>query len=105
MDWTNIIIAAIPVIGSIATVIITSVTRSDSKKMTAAVTDLMRNEITKLYYKRKATKQLYEYERASLEKMYEGYHGAGGNSFVDDIYTAMRKWDVVGSGEKIGGKV
>ena len=105
MDITSILIAAIPVIGEIALLVITNATRKTAKKTTTAVTDLMRNEITKLYYKRQSIKQLYEYERESLDKMYEGYHEAGGNSFIDDIYNQMRKWDVVGAGKKIGGQL
>ena len=123
MDWTQIIITAIPVIGSIVTVILTSMTRKTAEKTqaeakrtqedtkrtkeavektTAAVTDLMRNEITKLYYKRQDVGELYEHERQSLDKMYKGYHAAGGNSFVDDIYAEMRTWKVIGSGKMIG---
>lgn len=109
MDWTSIIIATIPVVGAILTTILTARdTKKEVKKvsdaqklMTAAQLDLMRNEITKLYYRRQNVRQLYQYERESLDKMYAGYHGEGGNSFVDDIYTEMRRWMVLPAGIKI----
>ena len=104
MDWTSILIASVPVIGAIVTTVITSrQTRKDIKKSTVAIVDLMRNEIMKLYYKRQDVEQLYQFERESLDKMYEGYHEGGGNSFVDDIYNQMRNWKVIGSGKRIEG--
>jgi len=125
MEWTQIIVAAITALASIAAAVIakktgetarktaeeTRKTAEESRKTAitaektgAAVVDLMRNEITKIYYKRQDINELYEHERESLDKLYQGYHEAGGNSFVDDIYTQMRGWKVVGSGKKIGGE-
>ena len=109
MDWTTIIVTTIPVLGAILTTILTARdTKKDvrkvseaQKKMTDAQLDLMRNEITKLYYRRQNVRELYQYERESLDKMYQGYHAEGGNSFVDDIYAEMRKWMVLPAGIKI----
>ena len=109
MDWTSILVASIPVLGTILTTILTARdTKKEVKKvsdaqklMAAAQLDLMRNEITKLYYRRQNVRQLYQYERESLDKMYAGYHGGGGNTFVDDIYAEMRCWMVVPAGFKI----
>lgn len=102
MDWTSIIIATIPVVGAILTTIITSkMTRKEVKKIGVAQLDLMRNEITKIYYKRQVCKKLYQYERESLDRLYEGYHAGGGNTFVDDIYAEMRHWMVVPAGQTI----
>ena len=130
MEWTQIIVAAITALASIAAAVIakktgetarktaeeskktaeeTKKTAEESQKTAmaaektaAAVVDLMRNEITKIYYKRQDIGELYEHERESLDKLYQGYHAAGGNSFVDDIYTQMRTWKVVGSGKNLG---
>ena len=109
MEWTQIIVAAITAFASIAAAVIAKRTGKEAKKTaetaektSVAVVDLMRNEITKIYYKRQDVGELYEYERQSLDKMYQGYHEAGGNSFVDDIYAQMRKWKVIGSGKQIG---
>lgn len=105
MDWTAILVTCIPVIGAIATTIITShQIRKDIKQIDAAQLDLMRNEITKVYYKRQNVKELYQYERESLDKLYEGYHAGGGNSFVEDIYSEMRHWRVVPAGHQISEK-
>lgn len=105
MDWTAICVASIPVIGAIVTNIITSrQIRKDIKQIDVAQLDLMRNEIVKIYYKRQDVKELYQYERESLDKMYEGYHAGGGNSFIEDIYSEMRHWKVVPAGHRIGNK-
>ena len=102
MDWTAILVASVPVVGAIATTIITSrQIRKDIKSIELAQLDLMRNEITKVYYKRQNVKELYQYERESLDKLYEGYHAGGGNSFVEDIYSEMRHWRVVPAGHQI----
>lgn len=109
MDWTAILIASFPVIGAIVTTIITSrqtrkdidQTRKDIKNVGMAQLDLMRNEIVKIYYKRQDVKELYQHERESLDKLYEGYHDGGGNSFVEDIYGEMRHWKVVPAGHHI----
>lgn len=102
MDWTAIAVATVPVIGAIATTIITShQIRKDIKQIDTAQLDLMRNEIVKIYYKRQKIKELYQYERESLDKMYEGYHAGGGNSFIEDIYSEMRRWTVVPAGHHI----
>lgn len=102
MDWTAILVASVPVIGAIATTLITSrQTRKDIKKVSVAQLDLMRNEIVKIYYKRQDIKELYQHERESLDKLYEGYHNGGGNSFVEDIYNEMRHWKVVSAGHRI----
>lgn len=102
MDWTAILIASVPVVGAIVTTLITSrQTRKDIKLIGIAQLDLMRNEIIKIYYKRQDVQKLYQYERESLDKLYEGYHSGGGNSFIEDIYTEMRHWKVVSAGQKI----
>lgn len=103
MDWTAILIASITVMGTIVTTIITSrQTRKDIKNVGMAQLDLMRNEIIKIYYKRQDIKELYQYERESLDKLYEGYHAGGGNSFIEDIYGEMRHWKVVPAGRLLG---
>ena len=59
MDWTAILVASVPVVGAIATTIITSrQIRKDIKAIELAQLDLMRNEITKVYYKRQNHQQL-----------------------------------------------
>lgn len=102
MDWTTILVTAITVTGAIVTTIVTShQTRKDIKNVSVAQLDLMRNEITKVYYKRQNVKELYQYERESLDKLYEGYHAGGGNSFIEDIYNEMRHWKVIPAGRRI----
>lgn len=55
-----------------------------------------RDRITSTYYKHIDEEQptLRQYERESLDKLYESYITLGGNSFVKDIYSQMRNWRV-----------
>ena len=124
MDWTEIVLGILTLAGVIGGALITNRTtkkevkksqevtkelvdgvraeiRESDAKQIEALTDMMRNDITALYYKRQDVKKLYQYERESLDKMYKGYHEAGGNTFIDDIYTEMRTWHVVGAGDRI----
>lgn len=87
----NIIISIITGIVSIVTCLMTTRT---SKKVDTALTSMMRNDITDMYYRNLSNKKLKQYERESLDKLYEGYIESGGNSFIKDIYAEMRKWGV-----------
>lgn len=92
----NIIISIITGIVSIVTCLMT--TRTSKKvdtnhaQMNKALTSMMRNDITDMYYRNLSNKKLKQYERESLDKLYEGYIESGGNSFIKDIYAEMRKW-------------
>ena len=56
----------------------------------------LRNDITTIYYNHvdDATPTLREHERENLDALYNGYKALGGNSYIDDIYHAMRGWTV-----------
>lgn len=60
------------------------------------VKSMERDRITGIYYKHVDEKEpsLRQYERDSLDKLYESYVTLGGNSFVKDIYSQMRQWKV-----------
>lgn len=94
----NIIIAVITGIVSIITCVISTRTGKkvdeNHKQMDNAIACIMRNDITTMYYQHKAEKKLKQYERESLDKLYEGYSEGGHNSFVKDIYAEMRKWEI-----------
>ena len=60
------------------------------------VKSMERDRITATYYKHvdESVPSLRQYERDSLDKLYESYITLGGNSFVQDIYAQMRHWKV-----------
>lgn len=94
----NIIITLITGVVSIITCFIS--TRTSKKvdtnhaQMNKAITSMMRNDIVDIYYRNKNDKKIKQYERETLDKLYEGYVESGGNSFIKDIYAEMRKWEV-----------
>lgn len=56
---------------------------------------LLRSEILKIYYHNCDRKELRQYQREALDKLYEAYKSLGGNSFIDDVYEEMRDWKVI----------
>jgi len=56
----------------------------------------LRSNITAIYYHHVDEEEptLREFERKNLDALFEGYQALGGNSFVLDIYEAMRHWKV-----------
>ena len=57
----------------------------------------LRSNITAIYYKHcdEENPTLREFERKNLDEMYNGYHTLRGNTFVNDLYDKMRRWNVV----------
>ena len=57
----------------------------------------LRSNITAIYYRHcdEENPTLREYERKNLDEMYDGYHTLRGNTFVNDLYEKMRRWNVV----------
>ena len=94
----QIIITIITGIVSVITCVISNRTSKkvdkNHKQMNNAILSMMRNDIVDIYYKNVGAKKLQQYEREALDKLYDGYSENGGNSFVGDIYEAMRKWEV-----------
>ena len=58
---------------------------------------LLRGQIVSIYYRHcnEDEPKLREYERKSLDASYGAYTALHGNSFVKDIYAAMREWKVI----------
>lgn len=70
------------------------------KKLTdliSANVDLMRNEMKKIYYKYRKVKKIPEYDKQTFLKFYESYHKLGGNTFIDGLYSEVKKWETVPS--------
>ena len=54
----------------------------------------LRSDMVQTYYHCKDTKTIRQYERENFDKMYEAYKALGGNSFIDDIYREVKKWEI-----------
>ena len=54
----------------------------------------LRTAMLHTYYRCKAKEEIRQYERENFDKLYHAYKKLGGNSFVDDIYDDIRKYDV-----------
>lgn len=55
----------------------------------------LRNDMLRIYYKHKETKQIHQYEYESFVLMYEAYKALKGNSFIDKIYKEVQTWEIV----------
>lgn len=60
-----------------------------------ADTCLIRDRITRIYYKNIDNETLRSYELDNLNDLYEIYKKYDGNHYVDTIYDIMIKWKVV----------
>ena len=54
----------------------------------------LRSDMLRTYHKNKATRKLRQYEAENFVMMYQAYKAMGGNSFIDEIYEHVTKWDV-----------
>lgn len=63
-----------------------------------ALQNIIRQKVLETYYMRKATRTLYQYEKESIDQLYEDYKKFGGNSYVEELYRRMSSWDVMPEG-------
>jgi hypothetical protein len=54
----------------------------------------LRTAMLNIYHKNKNEKMLRQYEAENFVLMYQAYKAMGGNSFIDEIYEHVTKWDV-----------
>lgn len=55
----------------------------------------LRNDILELYDKCKMDKQITKYQLKAMEDSYTLYKKLKGNSFVDDIYEKIKKYEII----------
>ena len=55
----------------------------------------LRSEMLQIYYHNKDTKKIRQYEYENFVFLYEAYKALKGNSFIDKIYTEVKKWEIV----------
>jgi hypothetical protein len=54
----------------------------------------LRADMLRTYHKNKDARKLRQYEAENFVMMYQAYKAMGGNSFIDEIYEHVTKWDV-----------
>jgi hypothetical protein len=54
----------------------------------------LRNEMLRIYYQRKETGIIHQYEYENFVFLYEAYKALKGNSFIDKIYGEVQKYKI-----------
>lgn len=68
--------------------------RQEQEKISEGQKCQLRTDMMRTYYKNRDEKKLRQYEAENFVKMYQAYKAMGGNSFIDEIYSHVTKWDV-----------
>ena len=55
----------------------------------------LRTEMLRTYYRHKDDKRIRQYEKENFEHNYSAYKALGGNSFIDDIHSEVKSWEIV----------
>ena len=56
---------------------------------------LLRADMLRTYYKHRDSDQIRQHEKENFIFEYKAYKALGGNSFIDDIYEEVRRWEVI----------
>lgn len=54
----------------------------------------LRSEMLQIYYHNKNTKVIHQFEYENFVLLYDAYKALKGNSFIDKIYSEIKKWDI-----------
>lgn len=55
----------------------------------------LRSEMLQIYYHNREKGVIRQYEYENFVYLYEAYKALKGNSFIDKIYTEVKKWEIV----------
>ena len=64
-------------------------------RMIKGIRCVLRAHMLSTYYRNKDSKTIRQYEAENYDKMYKAYKSMGGNSFIDEITTDVKEWEVV----------
>lgn len=67
---------------------------SEQKKIREGQKCQLRADMLRTYHRNKDARKLRQYEAENFVMMYQAYKAMGGNSFIDEIYEHVTKWDV-----------
>lgn len=55
----------------------------------------LRTDMLKVYYHNRESGKIRQYEYENFIFNYEAYKALKGNSFIDEIYVKIKKWEIV----------
>ena len=64
-------------------------------KISNGVKCQLRSEMLRIYYHNRESKTIRQYEYENFVLLYDAYKALKGNSFVDKIYSEVKKWEVI----------
>lgn len=64
-------------------------------QLRASSNDLLRKEMTDIYYKYLPYKKILQYDKECFLKLYYDYVAQDGNSYMKDVYNELKDWPVV----------
>ena len=66
-----------------------------AKRITEGARCQLRSDMLRTYYHHRETERIRQYEYENFVMEYEAYTALGGNSFMEKIYSEVKKWEVV----------
>ncbi len=92
MDFTALVtlVGEIGVLVGVITPVILNM-----KKISEGTRCQLRSEMLRIYYKNRDYKSIRQYEYENFVMLYEAYKALKGNSFIDKIYSEIKKWEVI----------
>ena len=66
-----------------------------AKRITAGTLCQLRSDMLRTYYHNKDDEKIRQYEFENFVLEYEEYKALGGNSFIEKIYSEVKKWEVL----------
>lgn len=69
--------------------------QEDLEALKISARDVLREKIMNIYRKGKHTQSMDEDDRDALLQYYKDYKALNGNSYIDDRYGRMKKWQVI----------
>lgn len=55
----------------------------------------LRSEMLRCYYHNRERETIRQYEYENFVMLYDAYKALKGNSFIDKIYSEVKKWEIV----------
>ena len=71
------------------------------KQLKESSNDMLRREITNIYYKYLPYKRIPRYTKEELFHLVNDYQKQGGNTFVKEIFDEMKTWEIVQKEEDV----
>ncbi len=65
------------------------------KKLTNGMKCQLRTDMLKIYYHNREQGRIRQYEYENFVFNYEAYKALKGNSFIDEIYEKIKKWEII----------